>query len=158
MRKSPRILFLDDNPERHKIFRARATSLQPHAEIAHVTTAKEAIKTLKGAERFDTISLDYDLDMSSTLLEPETFDPLEWIRFLKEREKESGLRVALFIARSISDEKLPSWAIIHSVNVEGAARMIKVLEKRILRVEHKPFDQTYRQVRKGVEDSDFVYG
>lgn len=132
-------MFLDDDEERHELFRLRLGEHLSKVKLRQVMTAQEAIDALKTEDRFDVLSLDYDLDLTSELEAPQGFDPAEWKRFMRAMEKEKGLAVATFVASKLPQAKIPSMVIIHSVNRAGARRMARVLSTRIKEVHVQPF-------------------
>ena len=77
-KKRLRVLFLDDNPDRHEQFRLRAKYLFPEAQLSHAVRSEEAIQIMNNDERFDVLSRDHDLDITSRLREPKSVDRMEW--------------------------------------------------------------------------------
>ena len=142
-KKQLRILFLDDNPERHETFRLRAKWSYPNASLSHTVRAEEAIQIMKGEERFDVLSLDLDLDITSRLREPKSVDPAEWWYYWREKDLEDGIAVARFIRDELPEDKLPSLVIVHSVNRNGAQRMVRTMKQRLHEVYQLPFDNSW---------------
>lgn len=115
-----RILFLDDNENRHRSFLAQ--------NIGHVVVpvykARHAINALEMYEPFDVASLDHDLDWQATA----GLEPLE----------ETGLTVARHIA-SMPPERRPKMVIVHSFNPVGAQAMYDVLAEAGVNVARGPY-------------------
>lgn len=114
-----RILFLDDNHDRHHAFR----SLSIGHVVDHAYTARQAIDFLR-ENRYDLVSLDHDLDWQATA----GLTPLE----------ETGYVVADFIAAM---ESAPTVVNVHSLNPVGAARMMDTLQSArkfsVVRIPHR---------------------
>lgn len=103
-----RVLFLDDDEERHEAVR-RMADLLPQVRIDHVWTAEKARRALDRT-RYDLALLDHDL-------EPLTYAPTPG---------RDGQAVAAFIVT------LPAWrrprqVVVHSWNPLGAAEMERML-------------------------------
>ncbi len=104
-----KILFLDDDPTRHKKFTRAHIGL----DVTYVWSAKEAIEAIN-ATRFDQMSLDHDLGGDrSTMTTPDLGGG-------------SGYDVAMHIAQ-LPPEQLPSLVVIHSMNPPGGERMAQAL-------------------------------
>ena len=112
-----RILFLDDDPARHREFE------EAHRRdyVTYCFTAAEAIRVLESAQPFDELHLDHDLGG----------------RVFVKDVKETGYEVVLHLAE-MSKDRLPSRVIIHTHNLDGARRMIACLGSRVP-VSHIPF-------------------
>ncbi len=119
-----RILFLDDDPSRHRLFQERTSSEQ----VEHVWNAAEAIEALQ-RETFDVVSLDYDLSRSGDAL--------------------TGYDVA---QRLVETPNRSAIILIHSDNHGGAQRMIEILGPRAKWIPFYNLDQLLTAVR--LEDSD----
>jgi CheY-like chemotaxis protein len=117
-----RLLFLDDDPQRHWWFRTLTSSSYT---VYHCYSAHECIEALKRLERFDVVYLDHDLDPYASM----GFDPLE----------PTGQAAAQFIAQ-LPKEKLPTEIIVHSWNDYGSGRMMSVLKKLPVALRREPFD------------------
>ena len=131
--KKLKILFLDDDKERHKAFSKtmdrRLDQKGWGHEITYVWTANEAISKLK-TEVFDEVFLDHDLGGESSQMT------------LPNSGQGSGYDVACFIA-TFPIEKRPNSVIIHSWNPEGANRMARALSQAAeegMHVAKVPFD------------------
>ena len=125
-----RILFLDDNKERHDAFKKhlndRAFKEGLQFRPVYVYTAKDAILALQ-YKRFDEIWLDHDLGGEIFVT----------------RTEETGYEVALFIEKMYFDngrEPMQSTVIIHSFNPAGARRMMQALSGKVRAIVVKPFD------------------
>ena len=117
-----RVLFLDDDPERHAEF----MELRPDA--VRVWTADEAMAAL-ASERFDLVYLDRDLYDHGAL---------ERGIYLARGQRDSGETVATFIASQPADAR-PARVIVHSWNDDGAARMVATLKTAGVPVEREIF-------------------
>ena len=101
-----KILFLDDQEERHAIFHNQ--HLGGDVRIDHVRTAPEAIAKLH-TRKYDEVHLDHDLG---------TEGPKE--------NCGSGYDVAEFIT-CMAEEERPLQVVIHSFNMPAAERMFYLL-------------------------------
>lgn len=118
-----KILFLDDDKNRHATFRMNNIGL----DITYVWTADEAIEAFK-KEVFDEVSLDHDLAWQKNMQLPDAGEG-------------SGYDVAIFISK-LPKEKRPKMVIIHSLNPAGAHRMgqaLKECRQEGMRVMRIPF-------------------
>lgn len=129
-----KILFLDDDEERHKRFNAWVQGQNAWVQgqnrtlvVTSVRTAQEAIDAL-ARERFDEVSLDHDLGGPAAEMDlPDTG---------------SGYDVARFLADELPIEWLPKVVVLHSFNQSGRMRMAAALAKREddgLRIIIQPF-------------------
>ena len=116
-----RVLFLDDNENRHTVFKKKSIG----CSVDHVYTSAEAIKKLNNEEiNYDIIFLDHDLNWQTE-------------NELNENE-EDGRTVAKHL---VSIEKYKSSPIIiHSLNNSGGLYMKGILEGGgYTKVFYKPF-------------------
>ena len=102
-----KILILEDNRERIKIFRTR---LGPKHELHFFDQVEDAKKAILSMGPFDRIYLDHDLDGRV---------------FVDSDEPNTGYQLAKYIAL----QEVNAEIIIHTLNPWGAARMKKVLPK-----------------------------
>lgn len=102
-----RVLFLDDDKQRHKDFRSRTIGLV----VDQAYTAQEAIDYLK-KNQYDAIFLDHDLNY-------ETNNQLN-------DDEEDGRFVAKYLATQYERCKA-SLIVIHSLNFRGACEMREIL-------------------------------
>lgn len=110
----PRLLLLEDDPERRKWFTFAFTGWH----IDWATTVEEAIEFAQ-KNIYDLIHLDHDLGDFSTV--PKTPGYLE-----KHTVERTGYDFAKWLARSESpQQRVP--VVIHSMNPGGAQRMYDVL-------------------------------
>lgn len=116
---SNRYLFLDDDPNRHRIFAKEAIGIL----FIPVWTAVECQEALLKNEPFDCVFLDHDLGGQV---------------YVKEIEN-TGTQVALFIRDELPEEKFPKQIIIHSHNPAGAIRMEEILKQTPIPVVRVPF-------------------
>ncbi len=93
-----KVLFLDDDLQRHKIFMPNAIGHQ----VTQVYGVGDAIEALKG-ERFDVAYLDHDLGG----------------RQMVEEREGTGTIVAEFIA-TMPEASRPKTVVIHSYNPNSA--------------------------------------
>lgn len=118
-----KILFLDDDPQRHVAFQKfiAKKGLTDTTELHACFTAQEAIELLKNNE-YDAIHLDHDLGG----------------KIYVEEVENTGYEVALWIRDHL--ESLPNLIIIHTYNPAGAERMMNVLKERTSNVFYIPFN------------------
>lgn len=125
-----KILILDDNMDRHEAF---ARHYIGH-DVQHVTHALSCIAAL-GAARFDIVHLDHDLGD----FESENGEADYWVDGWGSRREYNGQNVALALV-DLPDELLPGQVIIHSVNPEGARRMLAIVANAGIPVVWEPFN------------------
>lgn len=115
-----RILFLDDDPNRHQTFRYKTIGMDKTV----VETPEEAFEALV-REQFDIVSLDHDL-------EGKIYCP---------SDEKSGFAVCQFL-NTMPSEILPNKVVLHSYNEEGVRNMRRELYElgRTIRVVTAPFD------------------
>lgn len=101
-----RILFLDDDLDRHARFRER---MAEH-DVVYVETPEEAIREL-GGEDFDLVSLDHDL----------------FGKVYQPSDEKSGYIVAQYIAEKM-EKSIPLVTYCHSWNEQGVKKMMEVLK------------------------------
>jgi len=111
-----RILVLDDDPFRHKVF---VQALHGH-DITHVWTCEQAMNALIRCQvPFDLAYLDHDLG---------------------EVDGQDGTFVANFIASGLHMAKWPKRIVIHSWNDVGARRMHLIMhDAGLRRISRVPF-------------------
>lgn len=104
-----KLLFLDDDPQRHKVFGDIVLGAVNHeVDVTQVMNAKDAIQALTDND-FDLIFLDHDLglqQMESSLVE------------------NSGYKVACFIEENF-EESPP--IVLHTMNTVGVQNMMRAL-------------------------------
>jgi hypothetical protein len=113
-----KVLFLDDDGQRHETFRTKAG----HHEVDYVWTADEAIKAMEGT-RYDLACLDHDLG-------GRTFVPSDGV-------EPTGYTVAKAIADG--QVQAPARVIVHSFNPVGAKHMIDCLRQASVSCIQSPF-------------------
>lgn len=125
-----RLLFLDDNKERHLIFKKRLNerALKENIQFhpVYVYTAKDAILALT-YKKFDEVWLDHDLG-------GETFVT---------KTEETGYEVALFLEKLYYENNKTPFkftVIIHSHNPAGADRILKALQGKVRAIVRRPFE------------------
>jgi hypothetical protein len=121
----PIILFLDDNPDRHRQFDIQYSG----CDVVHCYTVDQFVDCLKSDvfDHFDMISLDHDLndfDSKST-----NYDGQE----------ATGMDACGAMVKHKFANKLPDVIHIHSVNPCGANNMRSFLQSRGLTVRWIPF-------------------
>jgi len=109
------ILFLDDNPERCKAFRAKI----PHADI--VNTAEDCIKQLKTDTEWSMVFLDHDLGGEIHV------DSLR---------EDCGMEVVRWV---VQNEPFVRRFFIHSHNPPAATAMSEALKQARYTVDVIPF-------------------
>ena len=127
-----KVLVLDDNPYRHATF---AKTFVDH-EVTHVTHALKCIDIIQ-AERFDVIHLDHDLGD----FEDEHGSADYWVDGWGSRREYNGQNVASEIA-SLPAHMCPGEVVVHSVNPEGARRMVSIIAAAGIPVTWQPFGDT----------------
>ena len=120
-----RILFLDDDEERHKRFRMETIG----CDVVHVRTVAECIQAIMENEPFDEFSLDHDLGGQVYVQE----------------EQGTGTEVARWIAEKMPEDKRPERVIVHSFNFEGSKRMLGLLRGAGIHAYRLPFGLSPRQ-------------
>lgn len=115
-----RILFLDDDPTRHRSFAQKNIGRVVH----HVYDFYEFTKALDESETFDEIWLDHDLSWEAAMGRPGEFE-------------RTGYDAACYLASK--PEKHPRFVIIHSWNPVGALRMRDALRDAGLNPLVQPF-------------------
>lgn len=116
-----KVLFLDDDPERHAEFHEK------HPTAVHVRTVDEACKKL-GAQRFDLVYLDRDLNDY----------PEVGVSVSKSGRQQTGTEVAEFIIRQ-SPSRRPRLVIVHSRNPFYAPLMVEQLRTAGVQVIREPY-------------------
>ncbi len=128
-RTGDRILFLDDNPERHAAFDLLVLG---DDEVTHVRTADECRAALLGSEPFDQVWLDHDLgDFSAAGVEGHY-------------AAEDGSSLAEWFRLHLPPERYPDRVLIHSWNPDGARRMGRLIAETGVRVMLRPFTSVPR--------------
>lgn len=112
-----RILFLDDDEERHRKYRERSAG----HDVWHVHGAQQAIAALRASGPFDVADLDHDLE-GLQMVEPGT--------------PGHGLDVARFIAENPACARL---VVLHTFNEPAAMAMLEALGEAPVAVAYAPF-------------------
>ena len=115
-----RVLVLDDDPERLRIF-SNVLS-KPGVMFAFARTAKEAMSML-AKHRWDLVFLDHDLGLTPTANPGDGTQVAQFI--VSERHRRGRFRKTKFY--------------IHSINPAGNRRMTRLLRRAGLRVRSAPF-------------------
>ena len=119
---SLRVLFLDDDPDRHTEFRR---TVRDNIEVVYVWNVQQAKEALDGSA-FDAAFLDHDL---SDFASPDMYGYSD--------AELTGQHVARHIAL-MPEDKIPDITI-HSWNPDGAKRMKEILADAGIRCRLKPF-------------------
>ena len=109
-----RILFLDDDPDRHELMDNR----YPSDEIIHVYTLDAYREALGKYDSFDMISLDHDLN---------DFTELDYHSYICDSEG-TGRDACGYLIKFL--HKAPARIHIHSSNEDGARDMMEFLDSR----------------------------
>jgi len=124
---TPKVLILDDDPQRHKVFR----EILPNCLRYHAYTATTAIKHLvESSGPFDLVCLDHDLG---------DFGQEGEILEFGNCEAGTGVEVAQYISLHLERELYPQKIIIHSQNPVGAKRMYDTLFPTGIQITVLPF-------------------
>lgn len=115
-----RILFLDDDDNRHKHFR------QMHIghDVTYVYTVEQCIEAMDKGPVFDAFSLDHDLGGQVYVTV----------------EEGSGAQVARYISEMLPAEKYPQQIVVHSWNRDGAIRMVRLIKPTGIPVRWRKFE------------------
>lgn len=112
-----KVLFLDDDLERHKRFKTRI--VDAGHKVQYVFDAAEAINALEQNPAFDEVWLDHDLnDMHYIHYHAGTIPT----------DEQTGYTVACYIAEALPEDKRPKCVVVHSMNPSGADRMTAALK------------------------------
>jgi CheY-like chemotaxis protein len=127
-----RVLFLDDDSERHKVF---SECMDHRFEVTHTKKFFETLKILR-AESFHTVFLDHDLG-----------DHVEAdvIHGMYSNHVANGEDVARWIVNT--PESHPKQCVVHSANPDGA-KNIAAWMRKVCKVEVAPFTTLYTVLRK----------
>ena len=112
-----KILFLDDQKSRHRIFRRRFK----HHDLFMAFTSDEAKELLRKHSPFDEVFLDHDLG-----------------GYYLPSDETSGYEVAKYIT-SMGKEAQPKHVTVHSWNEQGAIKMVQALSEAGIDVVYEPF-------------------
>lgn len=108
--KRQKILFLDDDAERHKRFMMDRIGM----DITAVWNYADACAALRGTV-FDLAYLDHDLSELAAAGRPA-------------KDEKTGTHVAEFIV-SLPEKRRPRFVILHSFNDAGRRRMAAILDE-----------------------------
>lgn len=120
-----KILFLDDNEERHLLFKKTHIG----HDITYVYTYETALEALK-TDIFKEIWLDHDLSAEMQTA---------YVAGLSPPEEKTGYDVAKYIVEELDPDKLPNRIIIHSMNIPAAKRMQNILKELRIPIKLWPF-------------------
>jgi hypothetical protein len=113
---SARILFLDDDPDRSRIFLAR------HPEAVWVQTSEECIARLSSG--WDQVHLDHDLGGQI---------------FVDSSRDDCGMEVVRWLCVGAQEQLRDTQFFIHSHNAEAAAAMVRRLHESGYHAVYRPF-------------------
>jgi CheY-like chemotaxis protein len=116
-----RILFLDDDPERHALFN-QALDMSMQEQVWAVYDVAGAIDALEEGSPFDIAFLDHDLDG----------------RIYVQESEGTGTEVAQHIT-TLEPADRPGLIVVHSFNPAGASRMLKILQAQNCNAQYYPF-------------------
>lgn len=109
-----RVLFLDDDDDRHRAFQRNAIGHELVAVYSYDAAAEVLAKLVAGEiERFEQMFLDHDLSWNAAMGAPLA-------------EEKTGRHVAELVA-ALPIEKRPDHVVIHSFNDAGARAMHRIL-------------------------------
>jgi CheY-like chemotaxis protein len=103
--RKKKVLILEDSEARRRVFRE---NLGSDCDLSFFDRVEDAERALIEEGPFDLIFLDHDLDGRV---------------FVSSDEANTGYQLAKFIAR----ERVKPRIVIHSMNIDGAARMRELL-------------------------------
>lgn len=120
-----RVLFLDDDEERHKL--VEKYTIGRDMNITHVWNFDQAVQELQD-KVFDAAWLDHDLCIEDQMCNP--YDSKE----------KNGTALANWMRDNLPIERWPTTIIVHSFNGPGAREMLKIfVEAGHAKHIHKPF-------------------
>lgn len=117
-----RVLFLDDNENRHKAFKRVVVG----TGVTHVDwaqDAKAAIKYLSDNPKYDIICFDHDLSDEHYSAFIENGENADY------GDEMTGYDVAVFLVTELDEEKQPDYAVVHTFNSSGAKRITAALNE-----------------------------
>jgi len=117
-----RILFLDDNENRHKVFQ-HVVKKKDTTEIDWAQTAEQAIEYLNNRPKYDIICLDHDLGEEHENISEANAEDTEYGEIM------TGYDVAVFMVTELEEELQPPYAIVHTFNPHGAKRITSALNE-----------------------------
>lgn len=115
----PTFLFMDDDEDRHDLFRKFTADISDLKRF-HSYTVLHTIHFLK-AIKFDCVFLDHDLELAGF--------------------EECGIDVAEYIRLHLDPAKYPTRVVIHSTNEEGAENMRQKISEVVSNVDVIPFSK-----------------
>ncbi len=111
-----RILFLDDDPGRARLF------LKRHPVAVWVQTAEECIMHLQ--EDWDEVHLDHDLGGEI---------------FVDPNRDDCGMEVVRWLCTDSGRPRAGTWFFVHSHNSEAAGLMVRMLRQHAYQAIYRPF-------------------
>lgn len=120
------ILFLDDDPTRHKVFRQMMADHE--VTIDFVWSADEAFEAIS-RKKYDLACLDHDLSVDDHYCDP-----------YGETKEKNGTYLACKMRDELQKEALPEMTILHSYNKAGREEMYRILVNDVgIRAMVRPF-------------------
>jgi CheY-like chemotaxis protein len=120
-----RVLFLDDDRERHRRFREAASGRGWWVE--HVETAPDAIDKLR-TYQYDAIFLDHDLSDEDVMMAPGAAS-----------HAPTGMDVVSFLVAKPNNLNRNAQVVVHSLNAPAAEQMMRRLLDAGLQASRVPF-------------------
>lgn len=121
-----RVLIVDDNPDRHKVF----DEVYAGDEVVHTYGYYDTTDALNNGPKFDIIQLDHDLG---------DFRVPDHMVEMYGKYELNGYHIAVYFAMDLPYDKRPDRVIIHSVNPDGAQSIYLWLERHGFDVVKRPF-------------------
>ena len=131
-----KVLFIDDDPERHEYFKRnakQANSPYGFVSVKHVWTHDDAVEALR-TESWDVVYFDFDLNDHPHL-------NTSYETGMYGRRKLNGEDIAVAMVQ-LDSSAWPKRCVVHSHNVGGASLISKVLTKAGISHVVKEFSRT----------------
>lgn len=122
----PKVLFLDDNPNRRRAFQSR----YPHATI--VENVEQCIDSLMSEDQWHTVSLDHDLEGEI---------------FVNSDRDDCGMEIVRYLEQ-LDHKREIGRIIVHSHNIDAANEMALRLKACGYQAECKLFDEWFNIPQK----------
>lgn len=117
-----RVLFLDDNANRHKVFKSVIIGTGI-TQVDWAQDASSAIKYLNENPKYDIICFDHDLNDEHYKAFIENGENADYGPTM------TGYDVAIFLVTELEEEKQPEYAIVHTFNTHGSKRIASALNE-----------------------------
>ena len=124
-----KVLFLDDDPDRHIKFKRNVDGL-PNSIIAYAFTYDQAISYLSAETWWDVVYLDNDLSREAAMGHPALGEKM-------------GYHVAEYIVDLVGryPERVPKMVVIHTLNFWYRTKMRDLLSKAGIPFRVEPFNK-----------------